>query len=139
MTKAKPIKPRARRLHPFDKEIIASIQNEKRTFQMERFVTGNQGADVATCKTACCMAGHIEALRRPLAKRLAKQGGKFGELGDYLCHDDIAAEIYRRETGKECPLDFMGSRTMADLDDLTREDAVNHIKGVNLDWPLLET
>jgi hypothetical protein len=134
-------KPRARRLHPFEKELIASIENEKRTFHMKEFVVGGNEQDfgetvqVASCKTASCMAGHIEALRRPLAKRLAaKEEFQHGN-GD-PSHSLIAEEIYRRETGRDCPLDFFGDLSAKGFDELTRDEAVAHIKGINPEWPL---
>lgn len=148
MTKA--TKPRSRRLHAFDKEIIASITNEKLYFDMCKFTTspltrvlegeheGEWVEPLPTCATASCMAGHINARRRPLAKRLAnKPEFRTGYNKEDIDHAAVAREIYKRETGKVCRLDFLGlESTRLNLFELTRADAVAHIKGVHPTWPL---
>lgn len=131
------MKTKSKRLHAFDKELIASIENERKNFEMSRWLTlgADQANAVASCKTASCMAGHIESLRRPLAKRLAsKPEFKYGSGID---HTTIAREIYQRETGKICTLDFHAEKTLADIVELTRQDAIDHIKGKNPEWEQL--
>lgn len=116
----------------FKKELIASILDEQNKFDMREFKSGSNN-QVATCKTALCMAGHIEALRPRLAKKLAAKHKFYGELD----HHDLAHAIWREETGQECRLDFFADMTETSMDVLTRKDAVAHIRGRSKKWPLL--
>lgn len=126
----------------FKEELIASIQNENRHFDMGTWTTDN--TKVATCGTACCMAGHIEALRPKLAKKLAP---KFTdtELG-YIDHEQLAEEIWAEETGYECRLDFCALHHPSDqgydsqtgwMKAITRKEAIAHIRGSKR-WPQLK-
>jgi hypothetical protein len=117
-------------LHPFDHEIIASIQNEARFFDMSQWVTGRH-AIAATCDTASCIAGHIESLRPEMAKQLIEE--------DFEQHSTAAAEIYFHATGRLCRLDFLAfNHSAGDLKDITREEAVQHIMGIHPTWPQLD-
>jgi hypothetical protein len=124
-------------LHPFDLELIASIENEKRHFDMGSFVTDKDDRR-ANCRTASCMAGHIEALRPRIAKKvLVDQGYSPNEL--FVDHDTLAAEIYKRVTGKECRLDFYGQNYLTGtISMITRKEAISHIKGTNRKWPQIK-
>jgi hypothetical protein len=143
-TKKKPTKPRK----SFQQELIDAILNEDNKFDMGEFKSGSL-LTTATCNTARCMAGHIEALRPKRAKELAKELGL--RTNDGMCssiHSDIAGTIWKEETGQECRLDFFGNERHGDmkyareggvrfLDDMTREETVAHIQGKNPEWPLL--
>lgn len=133
----------------FEAELIEAIQDESLYFDMSYFRTEDRDADLAdgrrpywldgeppvtSCETASCMAGHIQALRPELARELAP--AYRGMRG--LAHDQLARAIYERVTGELCRLDFYGSNSDKKfLDELTREDAVRHIRGEHEDWPLL--
>ncbi len=120
----------------FKEELIASIQNEKRHFDMASFTTMDYDYEAtypANCKTASCMAGHIEALRPRLAKKLSKEIFPEGEIQ----HDWLAAEIWKQETGQKCRLDFFARNAEPTIFQITREEAVAHIKGRSKKWPLL--
>lgn len=113
-------------------DLIASIKNEQRTFDMSRWTVSGFAIGVpATCGTACCIAGHIEAIRPELAARMVPE--------DHVRvdHASLANAIYEHETGEECNLDFCGYNTDTELQDLTREDAVLHILNENPEWPQL--
>lgn len=128
---------RARRLTQLDKDIIASIENERRKFDMSKFTIQDsiEPHELPKCGTACCIAGHLLAVRQSAAKRL---------VNDYrdeyqIFFSDLAAAVYKEETGKECPLDFYcetGDDLAPELGGATREDAIQHIKGVHPHWPL---
>lgn len=121
----------SRKLNAFDHEIIASIMDEDMYFDMSRFTTGNEALP-ATCDTASCMAGHIVALRPALTNKI---------IGVRTCwlHGGLASDVYFRETGQECQFDFYASNTEKGFTQITREDAVLHIKGEHPEWPLNET
>lgn len=128
------------RLHA---DLIASIEAEDRYFNMAYWVT-DHAADPfchdpneppATCDTASCLAGHIEAVRPELAAELAPRfRARWG-----LDHQRLAQTIYELETGEPCPLDFLGRNRLDDveLDQISREDAVLHVRGEHDEWPLL--
>lgn len=122
----------------FKKELIDSILNEQRKFDMCDWKAGDL-AKVATCKTALCMAGHIEALRPRLAKKLAADFtyplGYNDEVE--IDHELLAEAIWKQETGEQCRLDFTGRNNSTYLEELTRKDAVAHIRGRSKKWPLL--
>ena len=116
-------------------ELVAQIQNEQYHFDMEYFTTNRItgfGEPPPTCDTASCIAGHIEALRPELAKRV---GGS---------HPTRAAGIYRAETGEPCRLDFYGINYRdadgfsAGLRNISREEAIAHILGESENWPQLD-
>lgn len=135
-------------------ELIEAIQNEELQFNMSTWKVGwhNAIGTPATCNTASCMAGHIEALRPKLAKKLASK-----YISTYIYHGDIikeidhaalANEIWETETGEKCQLDFIGNRFnekkkdedwsyCADLNSVTRKEAIAHIRGRSKKWPLL--
>jgi hypothetical protein len=129
------------------RDVIASIEAEERTFQMEYWVTTDARDDLpigdrpdrsdeapASCETASCIAGHLEAVRPELAASLAPRfRGRFG-----LEHAKLAAAIYQAETGEECTIDFWGEQAPKALDRITREDAIAHVRGEHRDWPLLD-
>lgn len=128
----------------FKKELIASIQNERRAFDMGRFTKSGDPERPATCGTACCIAGHIEALRPQLAKKLAPKcvSSAWG-----IDHENLAASIWKEVTGQECRFDFYGhefvidhdqwGQVTKDLDGITRKEAIAHINGRSKRWPLL--
>jgi hypothetical protein len=126
------------------RDVIASIEAEERTFQMEYWVTPDARDDLpigdpseeapATCDTASCIAGHLEAVRPELAASLAPRfRGRYG-----LEHDELAAAIYQAETGEVCPFDFWGNQAPKQLEHITREDAIAHVRGEHEQWPLLD-
>lgn len=116
------------------KDLIASIMNERRKFDMSRWTKdGNR----ATCGTALCMAGHLEAIRPKVAKAILVEHPEWG--GDEwrgLEHELLANAIWEKETGEKCRLDFVKENTSTDIEELTREDAVKHINGRHRSWPL---
>ncbi len=146
-TKKKPTKPRK----SFQQELIDAILNENHKFDMHMFKTGSDKT-TASCNTARCMAGHIEALRPERAKELAKELNLKGTRIASLIHSKIADTIWREETGKSCRLDFFGMERVGgmrirrcengsfefrDMGSITREETVAHIQGKNADWPLI--
>lgn len=129
-------------------ELIEAIQNEELHFGMRQWKIGrhNRYATPATCNTASCMAGHIEALRPELAKKLAPKHTSTYVLAhtDHkdLDHEALAQEIWELETDTKCRLDFCGlnydnTYGDSDLDQITRKEAIAHIKGRSKKWPLL--
>jgi hypothetical protein len=132
-------------------KLINSILNEKRTFDMGQFTTEDfdvEDKKPATCGTASCMAGHIEALWPSVAKRLAKEQLKEQEQKEpFACidHEVLAADVWKEVTGKPCRFDFIGDTYRHEDEDggidawwhATREQAVAHIKGRSKNWPLL--
>lgn len=122
-------------MNQLEKDLIASITAPRRKFTMSKWHTREDEAVTATCRTACCLAGHIEAIRPKVAKALLPQ---FREAdGEYINHRGLAAAIYEQETGKPCRLDFQGANTNQRISDISREEAVAHVKGKNPTWPLL--
>lgn len=123
----------------FKEELIASIQNEKRTFDMSRWA--KQNSKPATCATACCMAGHIEAIRPKLAAQLI---GDYRHVS-YIDHERLAQAIWKIETGHECRLDFLADNHPLELEcsfleyaqGITRNEAIAHIRGSKR-WPQLK-
>jgi hypothetical protein len=128
-------------------ELIAAIANEANRFDMSMWLLAPtfDYTATATCGTASCMAGHIEALRPELATQLAPKC-MYGHAHAILDHEKLAREIWRREMGEECRLDFLGNEctgiegddyTQA-LEEITREEAIAHIQGVCAHWPQLD-
>jgi hypothetical protein len=141
-------KTQAQRKAKFLADLIASIENENRQFDMNRFVVDDADEKVVpTCGTASCIAGHIEAIRRPLAKKLLAECPE--QVSDWwghkkydppaVEHDLMAAKIYELETGEKCRLDFFGTRLPQDKWNIkaSRRNAVAHIKGTSRIWPQL--
>lgn len=125
-------------------ELIESIRNEERQFDMSRWNSADGHGCVGwsslpTCKTACCLAGHIEALRPKLAKNLANSLA--GDLG--LDHEGIARAIWEKEMGEDCRLDFRGASVQekywpnTGMEGISRSMAIAHIRGRSKRWPLL--
>lgn len=118
-------------------ELIESILNENRRFDMSRWTTVIVDTKPASCETACCMAGWIQALRPKLAKELLPADAEvFGMSG--WDHTNLARAIWEHETGQECRLDFAGENHPSETTDITRKDAVAHIRGRSKRWPLLD-
>lgn len=120
-------------------DLIASIQNESRHFGMDRFRTLCPTASKqylagkpATCGTASCMAGHLQAIRQPLAKRIIAEQWAFSPPPD----ETLADLIWERETGEPCPLDFLALGIDKEMSKVTRADAIAHIRGRSKRWPL---
>jgi hypothetical protein len=117
-------------------ELIEAIRNEQNFFGMGQWVRGpleSQG-NVASCHTASCMAGHIEALRPELARSLLRRF-HYASMDYGLDHSGLASHIWHIEMGEACPLDFCGYNNDMDLEDITRADAIAHIQGLNKSWP----
>lgn len=115
-------------------KLIARITAEDACFDMRTFTSDRE---LATCDTARCMAGHLEALYPELAKEVAAtfRDESFFQLS--LPHALIARHVYERVTGVECLLDFYASNTELALDQLTADMSVDHINGQSGRWPLL--
>lgn len=119
-------------------DLIAAIRDERRTFRMELYHRGDEETQAASCETACCMAGHIEALRPELAARFLSQCmAPVGFLPE-LNHKKLARKIWKHETGEVCLLDFTGRNTNLDLEEISRDYAIEHILGENDDWEQLD-
>lgn len=122
-------------------DLIASILNEDRVFNMDRWLTDEALEDnvTATCDTASCMAGHLEAIRPELAEKLREKytvtERRFMGGHAYIDHPELARELYEIETGEPCTLDFYAFNHPAYLGEQTREDAVAHIRGEHPEWP----
>lgn len=118
-------------------KLIASINNTQRHFDMSNWCVPGHNAEIATCGTASCLAGHLEALYPELAKKLRPY---FVRSGGGFRHDRLAAEIYETVTGVECPLDFYATdydeSTEDTLSSITRDEAIAHINGEHPQWPL---
>lgn len=115
-------------------DLIDSILNEELEFNMCLFKRGTQ-ACVATCSTATCMAGHIEAVRPRLARKLKPK--YVLHQGPSLDHASLAAEIWEIETGEKCRLDFFACNNPKAMHKITRREAVAHIRGTSKRWPQL--
>lgn len=114
-------------------ELIEALKNEETFFNMEQWVKiGVDQTVPATCQTASCMAGHIEALRPALAKALAPSC-LYRDYG--VDHALLARKIWETEMKKPCELDFYGYNTELGLEHLTRLDAIDHINGEHDEWP----
>lgn len=126
--------------------LCASIENERRVFNMSEFTVGSDESctppERATCNTASCIAGHIEAVFHQTARALEKD---YTDSAGDIHHDRFAAAIWERVTGKPCRFDFFGVERDKSgfhferwpcLADITREDAIQHIKGKHPLWPL---
>jgi hypothetical protein len=127
-------------------KIINSISNEKRHFDMSHWILPSQDDEYcqarASCKTASCMAGHLEAAYpRQAAKLLAENRvGKYADdNGRIHSHEHLAIDLYEHLTGEKCPLDFLADRIGKETEDITRKEAVAHLKGTSRKWPLLAT
>lgn len=125
-------------------DLVASIKNEARTFNMYRFVKNSTEDQIAYCGTASCIAGHIEAIRRPLAKQLIEEDSEnqvsypvYPSYEKAPRHAELAAKIYELETGEPCNLDFYGHNTpnRSNLTGITRKQAVSHVRGTSKKWP----
>lgn len=120
-------------LKAFREELIASILDEKRQFNMARYKSGTT-PEAATCKTACCMIGHIQAIRQRRANQLLKAG---------FSTEIVAEMIWEEETGAECRLDFYATKYNGKNPEIwngygqSRKEAVAHIRGRSKIWPLL--
>lgn len=117
------------------RKLAASIRNERRNYDQEQFVIGGNGCSLATCGTAACIAGHIEACWPQVARRLAQEERFHPSCRccrDRIYHDDLAAAIWQEVTGKPCRFDF----GIGPHENVTREEAVAHIYGRNKQWPL---
>lgn len=131
-----------------EQDLINAIENEQNHFNMASWSTDPDACEahrLITCDTANCMAGHIVALRPKLAIKLApahtvaygSPAGKF-----HIRYDRLAAAIWKKETGEDCRLDFFAGKAneyemdLESIEDLTREDAVKHIRGEHPHWPL---
>ncbi len=97
--------------------------------------------NVASCRTASCMAGHVEALRPQLTKKLLPD---YQFCGGAVDHEKLARAIWKEETGKECTLDFLADNHPKEAkedfesyaESVTRKEAVAHIRGSKR-WPQL--
>lgn len=139
----------ATKLTPKQKEVhaklIASISKESRRFDMSRWVfTGGEYIEEehrkpATCKTAACMAGHLEAIYPKQAKALVTSGDVTWSNG-VVRHELLAPLLYEKVTGEKCPLNFTAdvAEFGKDLEQITRAEAIAHIRGNSKKWPLLE-
>lgn len=115
------------------RRLADSIRNEKRNYSQLCWKRGNQN-ELATCGTACCIAGHIEAIFRPQAKRLV---ARHTDNAGFVDHTSLARDIWKTVTGKTCRFDF-GTPYM--ISPPERKDAIAHIYGRSSeDWPLLDT
>lgn len=121
------------------RKLAASIRNERRTYDQTRFNTlvGDDYLKPATCGTAACVAGHIEACWPRVTKRLAPS---FSFAPNDVDHRALARAVWREVTGKPCRFDFSSGPDLQDENgDVrypTREEAVAHIYGRNKAWPL---
>lgn len=119
-------------------ELIAAIKDEENHFGMERYtISKNEYMNAATCDTASCMAGWIEALRPYAARKLRSA---YVNSDDEIDHCGLAARIWQDEMNEPCTLDFLAHGLhFHGLVSITREQAIAHIKGDSDKWPLLDT
>ena len=120
------------------RKLAASIRNERRTYDQCRFTTeiGDKYTQPATCGTAACIAGHIEAIFPRVTQRLAPSYSFELEQG---LHGALARAVWREVTGKPCRFDFSAGPDREEGGSYrspTREEAVAHIYGRNKSWPL---
>ncbi len=131
-------------------KIIDSISNEKRHFDMSRWVLPTKDDEYcqsrASCKTASCMAGHLEAAYPRQTAKLLSNDVHVDGVGNYTYrsgkihnHEQLAQDLYKELTGEECPLDFLADPIGKEIDDITRAEAIAHLKGTSRKWPLLNT
>lgn len=114
------------------RRLADSIRNERREYNQYLWKRGDQN-ELATCSTACCIAGHIEAIFHPQAKRLV---GSHTDNTGFVDHTSLARDIWKTVTGKTCRFDF-GIPDMPGP--IGREEAVAHIYGrLSTDWPLID-
>jgi hypothetical protein len=127
------------------RDLVSSIEDEANPFDMSAFVDLPDDEELneygepldpspprVTCGTASCIAGHLWAVRPGLARRYA------ASAGDFWSYDGVADDIWRHETGEAfCPLDFFGLRNKKNLSLITREEAIDHVRGVSETWPQL--
>lgn len=118
-------------LNEVDKRLIAAIHDEKTYFSMADFVRPGASEHVpATCDTASCMAGHIVAMYTEVAKRAVT------ENSGIIDHESLAQLVYKKVTGEECRLDFYAWGMGRNLSNITRDEVILHIAGINPEWPL---
>lgn len=129
-------------------ELIQAIQNEANQFDMGGFclatMDANTGVELPpSCDTALCMAGWIMALRQEKAKELITEelvkidGVGIKYISAVCDYATIAGQIWEEELGERCRLDFYGKYAPTTLDELDRRDALDHIQGQSVIWPLL--
>jgi len=117
-------------LNAVDKALIAAIHDENVYFNMAEFCRFNE-ASPATCETASCMAGHIEALYPEVTAEIIRRRGYMPD------HAFLAEDVYKEVTGEKCRLDFFGYFHPGDeLSPISRDAAILHIAGISEDWPL---
>ena len=122
------------------RKLARSIRNERRNYDQKRYVVSGVPQNVpATCGTACCIAGHIEACWPGTARRLMAENDYGTDCGCIECsrnpridHAQLARDIWQAVTGKPCRFDFSSGPGFAP----DREDAVAHIYGRHKEWPL---
>ena len=119
-----------------NQDLIDSIQDEENKFGMENFATCTSDK-IPTCKTASCMAGHIVAQHRKLAKHLIEENRDKYFFCD-IEYDILANDIWELVTGKPCRLDFFGLNNKKSLPKITRKEAIAHIRGTSKTWPLIK-
>lgn len=123
------------------RKLARSIRNERRNYDQTRFVADGARKDVpATCGTACCIAGHIEACWPGTARRLLAKNNYRLDCSCDDCsrnpridHTVLAGDIWQAVTGKPCRFDFSAGPEFAPP---TREEAVAHIYGRHKEWKL---
>lgn len=132
-------------MNKFDKELVELLQKEETHFDMANWTRPGQGFGMPSCETAACMAGHIAGTLRPeLAKQLITDHPE--AYGYNTCSGEyrpmylkLARAIYFRETGKRCTLDFFGTNSdKSDITEITREEAIAHIRGRSKRWPRIK-
>ncbi len=117
-------------LNTVDKALIAAIHDESVYFNMANFCRANQDLP-ATCETASCMAGHIEALYPEVTAEIVRRRGYMPG------HNILASAVYEEVTGEICRLDFFGYyHPGVDLGPISRDEAILHIAGISENWPL---
>lgn len=111
--------------------LITALENEELHFNMEHFFT-TWDVPAPTCGTASCMAGHIIALTKPdiIPNEIHVDSNTARNTAEF------AAKTWKEVSGEPCLLDFYGERYRAkDLKEITREDAIAHIRGEHPEWP----
>lgn len=144
LNKAAKLTPKQKEVH---EKLIASISKESRRFDMSRWLFTTEDVYIesehqktASCKTAACMAGHLEAIYPKQAKAIVASGAATSPSGA-VWHELLAPMLYEKVTGEKCPLDFTAevAEFGKDLEEITRAEAIAHIRGNSKKWPLLET
>lgn len=115
-------------------KLVASIENEQRYFDMSNFTKERGDGSRANCKTASCIAGHIEAVFPNTTRAIASH---LGYDDSDVVHQALAAAVWERVTGQPCRFDFFARRNRKSLFEITQKEAISHIKGTSRSWPLL--